>query len=259
MFNMNNKYTIIVIIIGLISCKDNNNNEFIGNKQDITSSSMSWLNYQWNYIEWHNNYIAYNTKGEVISKIEFLKQLCTGSKIPMRLNKANEVAYMLQDLNLKRKVEREIGEGVASTCFYQLKLAEMEGRKLPDFNWTPINGEKITNAALINDTLILNTWFLNCLPCKQEIPDLNKLTEKFKNRPNVKFFALSLDPRDSVERFLNKTPFKYVQIPEQEEYLRIKLGIMSYPNHIVIINDTIIKALNKPNHLEEYLKLIIRK
>ena len=250
---------ILVCIITLQSCENYSNNELIGDKADITSSTRKWLNYQWKYIEWHKDYTAFNTDKKAITKIDFLKELCTGTKIPMRLNKADVVAYILQDLNLKRKVDREIGEGLSSTCYYKLKLAEMEGKKLPDFNWTSINGEKMTNETLLTATLVINTWFLNCLPCKQEIPQLNKIIETYKNKSNIKFIALSFDPKNKVEHFLQKTPFYYIQVPEQESYLKTKLGIQSYPTHLVIINDTIVKALNDPYHLEDYLKSIVTK
>lgn len=247
------------MLIALQSCNNYSNNELIGDKEDITLSTTKWLDYQWKYIEWDIDYTAYNTDKKAITKIEFLKELCTGTKIPMRLNKTDGVAYMLQNLNLKRKVDREIGEGLSSTCYYKLKLAEMEGKKLPNFIWTSINGEKMTNETLLTDTLIINTWFLNCLPCKQEIPQLNKINRKYKNQSNLKFIALSFDPKNKVEHFLNTTPFYYIQIPEQETYLKKKLGIQSYPTHLVIIKDTIVKVLNDPYHLEYYLKSIVTK
>ena len=38
-----------------------------------------------------------------------------------------------------------------------------------------IDGNKINTKNLLGKTIVLNFWFINCPPCRMEMPDLNKL------------------------------------------------------------------------------------
>jgi thiol-disulfide isomerase/thioredoxin len=58
--------------------------------------------------------------------------------------------------------------------------------------------------------LVLNVWATWCIPCKEEMPDLNKLAEKNKN---IEVVGLSIDYSDEIESkikpFLKKQPVKF--------------------------------------------------
>lgn len=58
--------------------------------------------------------------------------------------------------------------------------------------------------------LVLNVWATWCIPCKEEMPDLNKLAEKNKN---IEVVGLSIDYPDEIESkikpFLKKQPVKF--------------------------------------------------
>lgn len=92
--------------------------------------------------------------------------------------------------------------------------------QLSDFN---PKKEKIT---------VINFWFIECKPCKMEIPDLNKLVEKYKDY-DVEFLAIALNKPDQLKDFLKKTDFNYtiLSIAEQQT---IELGIQGYPTHFIL-------------------------
>ena len=53
----------------------------------------------------------------------------------------------------------------------------------------------------------MNFWFINCPPCRAEIPELNKLVDSFKTNDKVVFIAVALDDKQSLETFLEQSPF----------------------------------------------------
>ena len=55
---------------------------------------------------------------------------------------------------------------------------------------------------------MLNFWFIGCKPCVAEIPDLNKIKEKFKDK-DVAFFAVTFDSKKKLEEFVIKKPFDF--------------------------------------------------
>lgn len=92
--------------------------------------------------------------------------------------------------------------------------------QLSDFN---PKKEKIT---------VINFWFIECKPCKMEIPDLNKLVEKYKGY-DVEFLAIALNKPDQLKDFLKKTDFNYTVLSIEEQQT-IELGIQGYPTHLIL-------------------------
>ena len=92
--------------------------------------------------------------------------------------------------------------------------------QLSDFN---PKKEKIT---------VINFWFIECKPCKMEIPDLNKLVEKYKGY-DVEFLAIALNKPDQLKDFLKKTDFNYTVLSIEEQQT-MELGIQGYPTHFIL-------------------------
>ena len=114
------------------------------------------------------------------------------------------------------------------------------GSKLSNFRFTDLQGNRYNLKELNGKVVVLNFWFINCGPCRQEIPDLNKLVLKYKENPNVLFLAVALDSRADVKEFLKKTPFLY-NITENGRYLTQSYGVKGYPTHVVLDQNAIIK------------------
>jgi peroxiredoxin len=101
------------------------------------------------------------------------------------------------------------------------------------FKTRDINGNKIDLKALEGKIVVLNFWFVNCSPCRMEIPDLNKMVDSFKTNNKIVFIAIALDDRSILKSFLEKTPFNY-NIIDGGKFIADKYGIRSYPTHVVI-------------------------
>ena len=99
-----------------------------------------------------------------------------------------------------------------------------------------INNEKINTKKLAGKVLVLNFWFINCPPCVQEMPELNKIVEEYKNDSNVVFIAIALDDDYDVKQFLKKRPFKY-NIIGGGKHIAGNYGVRSYPTHVVVSTD----------------------
>jgi cytochrome c biogenesis protein CcmG, thiol:disulfide interchange protein DsbE len=100
-------------------------------------------------------------------------------------------------------------------------------RKLPYFNFTDLNGNTTASDQLLGKPTLINFWFTNCGGCIAEIPELNKLVEKYKEEVN--FIAFSLDNTDSVKKFLTTIPFNFKHIPDASKYITKELMIKGFP------------------------------
>lgn len=66
------------------------------------------------------------------------------------------------------------------------------------------------------------------------MPALNELVQKYKDRNDILFVSLAIDPKPELQAFLAKTQFDYATVPNQERYMAEKLLVNAYPTHFII-------------------------
>jgi thiol-disulfide isomerase/thioredoxin len=107
------------------------------------------------------------------------------------------------------------------------------GRKPYSFNAKDLEGNKYKLKDLEGKVVVLNFWFVNCGPCRVEIPELNKIVEEYKDSSNVVFLAVALDDEHEVRKLTERIPFNYRLIPGGR-YITQGYGITTYPTHAVL-------------------------
>ena len=107
-----------------------------------------------------------------------------------------------------------------------------KGEKISNFNTTDIEENKWKLKNLKGKVVVLNFWFLDCMPCRQEIPELNKLTEKFKDSVDVIFLSIAPDDKNDLVEFLKDHPFNYKII--SDKYMSNQYNIKTFPTNVII-------------------------
>jgi thiol-disulfide isomerase/thioredoxin len=114
------------------------------------------------------------------------------------------------------------------------------GEKIKFFTERDIKGNKYKLKNMQGKIIVINFWFINCPPCRQEIPELNEMVKQYASNPDVVFLAIALDPKYDIETFLEKIPFDY-NIIENGRYITDMYGIKSYPTHVVVDGNGIVR------------------
>jgi thiol-disulfide isomerase/thioredoxin len=114
-----------------------------------------------------------------------------------------------------------------------------EGEEFKGFKVTDIAGNKFDLREAKGKVIVLNFWFINCSPCKQEIPELNELLAEYKDHPNVIFLGIALDEKSAIKEFIKNTAFNYNLVDGRP--IANKYGVKLYPTHVVIDQDNKIK------------------
>ena len=97
---------------------------------------------------------------------------------------------------------------------------------------TDIDGKKIDLKNNVGKITVVNFWFVNCPPCRSEIPDLNNLAKKYGS-DSVRFVAIALDDRYKLREFLKSMPFDYNIIDEGRIYAE-RYGVKAFPTHLIL-------------------------
>jgi thiol-disulfide isomerase/thioredoxin len=81
--------------------------------------------------------------------------------------------------------------------------------------------------------VVLNFWFVDCPPCRYEIPTLNAIRNQYKDNNNVVFIAICLDDKFRMYDFFKELPFDYTQI-DNGRFLAKRYNINLFPTHVIL-------------------------
>lgn len=172
----------------------------------------------------------YSSEGKKLDKMSAVTLLQDSSyKAEMFIDKALEVKAMV----LKPKTEQEKEQEKMTMSTSNTAPATTATVPAPAFNTMLLNGKKAVFEPGKSQTLyVLNFWFTSCVPCKVEIPELNRLVEKYKEK-NVTFVAITFENKDQVTKFLKKKAFNYSVAPSEKKLINL-FKISAYPTNIII-------------------------
>jgi len=179
------------------------------------------------------NIIYKDVNGKIMTKDSIMSFVSKGS-----FNiKKSEVENGKTEIILYRKTQEE-SEKESNLEKEKLKSKLLEVA-FPPFNLKSISGNSLTEKNLIGKVTVINFWFTGCQPCIREMPELNKLTDKFES---VNFLAFTFNEMSAVKNFLAKHNFDYTQLPNAQELIKT-LEINTYPTHIILDKNGVIKEI----------------
>ena len=184
--------------------------------------------------------------------------MITENVVPFKIGISKEVpVYQLFKLSTN---DESIGTTIKQMATTEMKFHNMEGTELPAFHFTDMAGKVYNNSTTKGKILVLKCWFIHCVACVQEFPELNLLVDEMQHDNDVLFISLALDNKSDLKKFLQKKEFKYAVIPDMESYMVGQLQVTEYPTHFLInSNGTIVKVTNRIDNLIPFLKKEVNK
>ena len=110
------------------------------------------------------------------------------------------------------------------------------GKEAKPFSVTDLKGKKYSLEKMKGKVVVVNFWFMECRPCRMEIPELNKVVEKYRGK-DVVFLGMSTNKAAQLETFLAKNEFKY-EIVADSAQVAAQYGVTGFPTHMVIDRDS---------------------
>lgn len=211
----------------------------------ILKNVRNYLSYTNMYVKLGESFAALDVTGKSIAKAQFFKEMMTNRYVPVRLQSAT-LTYRLYPI--KTTGDPMIPRLIGALGMHYYNYLKMEGQTLPSLNFTDLNGHVYNATNTRGKTVILKFWYISCVMCVKEMPELNDLVLRYKNNKNVVFISLAFDNAVKLKKFLNDRKFEYAVIPNMEEYAE-KLKIPAFPTHMIIRNGKIIEAFGSAKEL----------
>lgn len=109
----------------------------------------------------------------------------------------------------------------------------------PDFSVVTINGDTLSYADLQGKVLVMNFWTVEYNGCVYELPELNRLVQKYAGNENIVFISLLLEDKSYAERIDQRYKVEYQLVANSEEVHKA-FQIDCYPAHVVVGPDGVI-------------------
>ncbi len=199
--------------------------------KEMSKDFSLYYNYRYYNIKLSGDFIGLDSSFTAIDEGSFLRLLLTGEFMPVKVDSVP--TYMLFKLpgDTNPEIIGDIKYYAEKTSFYM----GMEGKPMPTFNFKDINGDTYNNAFFVGKIVVIKCWFISCVACIKEFPELNKLVEQ--NEPykdDIVFISFAFDSKESLKSFLSEKRLEYLEIPDAEDFLSEALHVDTYPTHILL-------------------------
>jgi len=205
----------------------------VSGTNQVNSGFENWWTYHSNKIKFYKDFTPFDAHDNVVPLDTFMKQYSTGEYIVLKYMGGNsEVQYKLEKLD--KNANEEIKNTLRSIAYTDYQDYLRLGKPLPDFNFTDLNGNQFDSLNTKGKYVIMKFWFIGCVPCVTEMPELNKLVAEHSNRKDMLFLSLAFDSDQALRTFLVKKQFDYKVVGNKKAYLNETLNVRAYPTHLVI-------------------------
>jgi cytochrome c biogenesis protein CcmG/thiol:disulfide interchange protein DsbE len=110
------------------------------------------------------------------------------------------------------------------------------GDQAPAFAAPTLDGDTLRLASLRGTPVLLNVWATWCPPCREEMPRLQALHERFADR-GLRVIGVSVDSRgaeDAIRRFLDEGGYTFTILHDPSDMVSNDFRMVGVPETFLI-------------------------
>jgi len=115
----------------------------------------------------------------------------------------------------------------------------------PDFTLRTLDGQKLRLGEQRGQVVLVNFWATWCGPCRQEMPHLNKLYEKYKSSGFVLLGVNVDDDSAQAAGVASKLGVKFPVLPDADKRVSRQYDLSAMPSTVLIDRDGRVRYLHR--------------
>ena len=115
----------------------------------------------------------------------------------------------------------------------------------PDFTLRTLDGQKLRLGEQRGQVVLVNFWATWCGPCRQEMPHLNKLYEKYKSSGFVLLGVNVDDDTAQAAGVASKLGVKFPVLPDSDKRVSRQYDVSAMPSTVLIDRDGRVRYLHR--------------
>jgi peroxiredoxin len=106
----------------------------------------------------------------------------------------------------------------------------------PEFTLKTLDNKKVSLKDFKGKYVFLNFWATWCGPCREEMPSMERLYQRFKSEKNFTMLAVSIDrgSAKAVKRFIEERSFTFTVLLDDDNEAAAEYGVMGIPSTYLI-------------------------
>jgi peroxiredoxin len=147
--------------------------------------------------------------------------------------------------------------GVAMTMLVaSLAYAATVSGPAPNFTLQSNAGGQVSLASLKGKVVMVNFWATWCVPCRQEMPHLEALYEKY-NSLGFELLAVNVEKNNAegARKWLQETPVTFPVLFDPENQVTKLYKVQTMPSTVIIGRDGTMRFMHngyKPGYENDY-------
>jgi peroxiredoxin len=137
------------------------------------------------------------------------------------------------------------------SCF---AYAAQEGGQAPGFSLRDVTGGTVTLEQFKGKVVFLDFWAPWCIPCRDELPELDRLYRKFQHEGFIVVGIAVDDSTEGVSKFLQKFPVSFPVLMDSGGSVAEDYRLSHLPTGYLIGRDGIIRHRH-PAYSRDFLKI----
>jgi peroxiredoxin len=129
----------------------------------------------------------------------------------------------------------------------------------PDFSLPARDGSKLQLSDLKGEVVMINFWASWCGPCRQEMPLLEQIQEKYQPL-GFTMLGVNVEPDSAeAEKFLKNVPVSFPILFDRENSVSARFGVEAMPSSVLIDREGNVRHVHrgyKPGDEAVYADLI---
>ena len=101
--------------------------------------------------------------------------------------------------------------------------------KAIDFTLTDLNGKKVSLSDFRGKKVYLNFWASWCPPCRLEMPDIQEVYEKYKDKDLVVLAVNLGEDKNTIKSFIDKNKYSFSVLMDSDQSVALAYNITSIP------------------------------
>ncbi len=131
------------------------------------------------------------------------------------------------------------------------------GFRAPDFSLNSLDGQSLQLAQLLGKPMVINYWATWCIPCKKELPILEKLSQEYSQKGVVfvSVNAIDQDNLDNVKSVVNELSMTFPVLLDENRKFADTYRAIFFPTTFIIDASGVIRQVSLGDNTEEELRL----
>lgn len=118
----------------------------------------------------------------------------------------------------------------------------VKGQSIPSLRFKTLDGESYEMTTLSGKITVVNFWFMGCVPCRQEMPALNRLVNEYQGK-DVLFLGFATDRTEQLTpAYFAKNRFDFKIIGDASSIAK-SFFVLGYPTTFVVDGQGIIRDM----------------